>query len=404
MIPTRPLEDTLRYKADRMLRQAVRGGSLVDMASPPTITLSAGNVATTLSGTTQQILTPSTTFTDGVLRSAVGVSSVGWSYFTNAAQDLYFPAAVEGASGARRGSMIAYVFATDAPAIELLVLASASNSNEYRLWINDKPVTAAVQTITADSTFRRLKIDNGSTPIGKITFETGFYVSFCGVAVGANYSVWPVRTDGPRLMVVGDSVTVGTGAPKLGGGFAHQVGQRLGIADTWVNGESGIGYRKTGQQSGKTPLQKLGADVAAYAPDWVVVALGINDADQVAADVQADATAYLAALLEALPFAGVTVMGPWTGPALVTPDPIFAAIAAAVAAQGEAVGSGRIRYIDTKAGNWQWGTGRTGATSGTGNSNIYISSDGIHPTQAGHDYLAMRTAQAVTRHLIDVTA
>lgn len=402
MLATRLIRDSLHDKASRMLRLAQQGGRLADMASPPAITLSAGNVATTLTGTVQQILTPTPLLADGAIRSAIGIQRVGWSHFTNTVQDLYYPAAVEGASGAKRGGMIAYVFATDAPAIELLVLGAATNSNEYRLWINDKPVTAAVQTITADSTFRRLKIDNGSAPIGKIMFETGFYISLCGVTLGANYAIWPVATDSPRLMVIGDSYTVGTGATKLGGGFAHQLGQRLGIADTWVNGESGMGFRKVGQQSGKTPIQKLAGDVVAYAPDWVVVSLGINDFDATAANVQADASTYLAALLAALPNAGVTVIGPWTAPAMVVPEPIFNAVSAAVAAQTAALASRRLRYVDTRSEIWQWGTGRTTATSGTGNSNVYISSDGIHPTQAGHDYLGMRAAQAVQRHLLAV--
>lgn len=404
MIVTRHIKDSLRYKADRILRLAQQGGKLTDMSAPPTITLSAGNVATTLTGSVQQILTPNSVFTEGVIKSAPGVQRVGWSHFTNGAQDLYYPAAVEGTSGARRGGMIGYVFATDAPVIELLVLGGSSNSNEYRLWLNDKPVTAAVQTITADSTFRRLKIDNGSVPIGKITFETGFYISLCGVALGVNYSVWPARTEGPRLMIVGDSIALGTGATKLGGGFAYQVGQRLGVADTWVNAESGLGYRKTGQQSAKSALQKLSGDVATYLPDWVVVALGINDYDLSAAQVEADATAYLAALLAALPNAGVTVIGPWTAPASLVPDPIHAAVASAVAAQSQALADKRLHYADTKAGQWQWGTGKVTATSGTGNSNLYVSADGIHPTQAGHDYLGLRVAHAVVRHLVDVTA
>lgn len=404
MIPTRLLTNSLRYKADALLRHAPAGNGLADMASPPTITLTAGNAATTLSGTTQQILTPNTIFTDGAIKGAVGINHVGWSYFTSGAQDLYYPASVEGASGTKRGGLLGYTFATDAPVIELLVLATASNSNEYRLWLNDKPVTAALQTITADSTFRRLKIDNGTAPIGKIMLETGFYVSFCGVTVGANYSIWPVRTDCPRLLVVGDSYSVGTGATRLGSGFAYQLGQRLGIADCWVVAESGLGYRKPGQQSGKTALQKLSGDVAAYAPDWVVVALGINDFDATASLVQADASAYLAALLSALPNAGVTVLGPWTAPSMVVPAPIFAAVAAAVAAQTAAVANKRLRYIDTNADGWQMGTGKTTAVSGTGNSNLYIGADGIHPTQAGHDYLGMRAAHAVTRHLLEALA
>ncbi|MBI4046241.1 MAG: hypothetical protein HY371_05425 [Devosia nanyangense] len=71
MIPTRFIENSLRYKADRMLRLAQQGGKPVDMVSPPTVTLGAGNSATTLSGSVQQILTPSPIFTQGAIKSAI---------------------------------------------------------------------------------------------------------------------------------------------------------------------------------------------------------------------------------------------------------------------------------------------------------------------------------------------
>jgi hypothetical protein len=37
--------------------------------------------------------------------------------------------------------------------------------------------------------------------------------------------------------------------------------------------------------------------------------------------------------------------------------------------------------------------GKIGATTGTGNSDIYSNSDGIHPPQVGHDYYAGRIAE-----------
>lgn len=42
---------------------------------------------------------------------------------------------------------------------------------------------------------------------------------------------------------------------------------------------------------------------------------------------------------------------------------------------------------------WQTGSGRVGATTGTGNGDRYVSPDGTHPSAAGVDYLCMRLAQ-----------
>ena len=89
---------------------------------------------------------------------------------------------------------------------------------------------------------------------------------------------------------------------------------------------------------------------------------------------------------------------------MVVPAAVSTAIANAAAAQADAVASRRLRYFDTRADGWQLGTGRTTSVSGTGNSNIYIGSDGVHPVQAGHDYLGMRAAHAVTEHLLAATA
>jgi lysophospholipase L1-like esterase len=49
------------------------------------------------------------------------------------------------------------------------------------------------------------------------------------------------------------------------------------------------------------------------------------------------------------------------------------------------------------AGNiaWQTGTGKVGATTGNGNGDLYVSSDGVHPNAVGVDYLADRLAASI---------
>lgn len=61
------------------------------------------------------------------------------------------------------------------------------------------------------------------------------------------------------------------------------------------------------------------------------------------------------------------------------------ALAALAAARG-------LRYISPIAEGWITGNGKVGATTGNGNADIYISSDGTHPSNAGHEYLAWRLA------------
>ena len=54
----------------------------------------------------------------------------------------------------------------------------------------------------------------------------------------------------------------------------------------------------------------------------------------------------------------------------------------------------------TQVGNCLWtGTGKVGATTGTGNCDLYVSSDGVHPTDAGHAAIGSALAHAITHQL-----
>lgn len=54
----------------------------------------------------------------------------------------------------------------------------------------------------------------------------------------------------------------------------------------------------------------------------------------------------------------------------------------------------------TQVGNSLWtGTGRVGATTGTGNCDLYVSSDGTHPSDAGHAAIGSALAHAITHQL-----
>jgi len=58
-----------------------------------------------------------------------------------------------------------------------------------------------------------------------------------------------------------------------------------------------------------------------------------------------------------------------------------------------AQGSGNVM---TQVGDCPWsGTGRVGATAGDGNSDVVVSNDHVHPSQAGHDLIAQIIAEGV---------
>jgi lysophospholipase L1-like esterase len=55
--------------------------------------------------------------------------------------------------------------------------------------------------------------------------------------------------------------------------------------------------------------------------------------------------------------------------------------------------------VTNAAGPWFTGTGSTAGAAGNGNCDVYISSDAIHPNDAGHAFLAGRLADDIRRIL-----
>ncbi len=70
------------------------------------------------------------------------------------------------------------------------------------------------------------------------------------------------------------------------------------------------------------------------------------------------------------------------------------AVAAAVTAFDDAWT--RFISISTRpGGNLITGTGRSGTTSGSGNSDLYTGTDQVHPTPAGHAFIGRFVADAI---------
>ena len=120
----------------------------------------------------------------------------------------------------------------------------------------------------------------------------------------------------------------------------------------------------------------------------MLVAGGTNDHAYAPTDVQAAAAALYQRIADGLPAATVYVMGPWCakGPApaqwVATRDALVSALS----------GFPSFRFIDNIAEQWITGTGNVAVPKGNGNADLYISADGTHPTQAGHDYVGQRLA------------
>jgi lysophospholipase L1-like esterase len=180
--------------------------------------------------------------------------------------------------------------------------------------------------------------------------------------------------DGPTLAFLGDSLTVGVGAPPERG-YAWQTAERLGWPIALVEGVSGSGFLAPGL--GDPMPDRVPAIVAAQ-PDVVVVAGGTNDVfwGFPPADVGRAATDLLAELRAGLPDAAVVVLGPLptSFDAVDAPDPTREAVRAAAEAAG-------VDYLDAGA---LVRAAVTDAVQWDG----YISEDGLHPNELGYGVLA----------------
>ncbi|MEU8839934.1 SGNH/GDSL hydrolase family protein [Streptomyces roseus] len=294
-------------------------------------------------------------------------------------------------------------FGTDAQIFQLRF--NYQTAGMYRLNIDGRKVAdlmTAVGGTTAGST-HLMTIDLGSAIPRVIRFD--FYtVPFGGVFLPPGATMWSTVSRTDRSMVFGDSLSDGS-AINTGGGagtWFHRAARLLGSNDCWDEARGGTGYVTAGAYA--TLANRVAADVIAWLPDRLFIWAGYNDngTDQTALGIAA-ASLY-ATIRAGLPNTQVYVIGCWSpsgSPAasLTNTDATLRTAAAAagypfISPISGSIYNGAGTLVATHGG-WITGTGRVGATTGTGNADIYIGTDGVHPTDAGHVYLARRITAAV---------
>jgi lysophospholipase L1-like esterase len=287
-------------------------------------------------------------------------------------------------------------FMTDAPSLELLVIVSTSLS-DWQIYVDGQPIFPTFQPANGASTTTVIRLDFGSRKDRLVELEGGVF--FTGVNTAPYDQVWkPAPQTGPRVGFLGDSVTLGSGATTALQGFAYTLTRLLGWELVNMNAQGGTGYVASGSFS-NFPARV--PQIVADTPDVVLVIGGHNDVASDPTTVVAPAViATFQALRKSLPRAKLVYVGPWGSPRLglgATYTAQYNAVVAAFAANPGLADA----IVDTVQGGLWWftGTGYQGATTGDGNSDYYIYSDGVHFTQAGHDYAARKLAAFIFRYL-----
>jgi lysophospholipase L1-like esterase len=296
-------------------------------------------------------------------------------------------------------------FYSAAPDLEIYFLASGSPSSGIaRLRVDGQYVTSGA-TIGPSLTggtgyYQRFTWGDGSETNRKIRLyeiEAVGSFRFGGVKTTNIHTIWPAPVpDRLRGIVLGDSFVEGTGSVStdLQPNLAAQIALLLGQADCWPSGVGGTGFVANTSGTRNTFIQRVQPDVVAYAPDFIVELGGLNDNATPQATVQAAVEAWLSVVVTALPNVLIFMSGPMAPVGL--PQAALTATRDAKKAAAAKYPKNAI-FIDnlTTDDPWVSGVGHVGATTGSGNADWVTGSDGTHPTQEGHSFIASRVVAAI---------
>ena len=346
----------------------------VFMDTPPAVTLSAANAASTIA---------SPLSIPAVVDGAPSARFAYWSGEVDLA-GASFPAdaglkntALHVPNG---NTYPLYEFFHFGRYVDLQILGQGAPAQVY---INDEATVADVADIQppADGNFYRIVIDFGSIGFRKIGFRTGNW--FFGATVSITDTLTATSKAGVgRMVAIGDSFTEGTGAEVEYLGFPGLLRIPLGL-DIWISGSGGTGYLNEGPFGRVNFRGRIEEDCLQYNPDYVMIAGGINDGSYPVADIVAEAELLYDQILAALPGVTLIVISPfWPhGP----PPSNITDLAAALKDPVESRGG---IYIDFIAPPLVTGTGNAGAPTGDGNADYITSADNTHPTPLGHEVYA----------------
>lgn len=331
-----------------------------------------------------------------------GIPQVNGSYYGAKATTVSSGGNMTGGLGNQ--GVVRFAFQTDADDLNICV---RNTSTLFRIMVDGQYLSES-GSVYANSSggIGYIRMEFADSRSRRVDFE---YQQNGGIEnVGTTPAVWtkPEHTVSAvdvskqiRIAIVGDSYSASTGATLAADGWGYLMGRVLAGVDADVRAIAlgGTGY----QNAGTTGLNTMGsatriADLLAHDPDLVIFAGGVNDS---VSGEQAAALAAFQAARTALPTVPIIALGSFLNVAatLSTLLSVEAAIKAAVLQAADS----NLYFVPvlSDVDPWLFGSGKVGATNGTGNSDWAIGTDGVHPPNAGHKWIAHRAARAVRQLL-----
>jgi lysophospholipase L1-like esterase len=478
---------TNRKASLQMLRTAnpaIKSKPRAVMATPPTVLMSAANTNSLAAGrfwpaiTAQNGVGANTSvygpFTySGAAAIVQQTTYAGVVFFTN----VSFGGVTNHGGGAngKKFNQATISFMYYGTQFNIGMVGNGSQAT-FCVKVDDEYVSLTPVNVPTAGNFYYYNVTFAAAAWRRIDIVANQFLLFTGVYTGLTDSVQRCDLRGPRVVMVGDSLTEGSGALNGGGSsLAQRAMEALGWDNFIQSGVGGTGLLQT-LGSSTNYRGRFSADVLPYLPDVVVVQGSTNDSSGGFTPTQMgdEVTQIVQTLKLALPnvivvvTSQVAVNGPtgttnisWLHKAAMkaaciaagghwidllelplpvghtptvhtlTNSPIVGALTFTVSgATPPAVGgtfafpdgtrvlvksvsgtaapytvtieAGGLQtaqttgFVMTQVGDCPWsGTGRVGATTGDGNSDVLVQNDHVHPTQAGHDMAGQIIAEGL---------
>lgn len=306
-------------------------------------------------------------------------------------------------------------FATDSDKVEIRL--GSCTTCQFRIQVDGHYVTKAGTSGINYVAYVELDFAGVRQP-RTIKVEASDVESLRGVAVRPTSNIWRPAEDPERIVVLatGDSYSEGQGASSPGlFGWPQVLGRLMGWSDVRQVAVGGTGYLNPATALNRSKISAqisrwftVNNDLSPQDVDVVLIAAGYNDYPSISGvtytptQIADEALSDWRLIRARMPQAMVVVMGPHAG--VRGPDTRTIDIENALYARFRQWHDSNSLFIplngtDAGSSSWVFGTGRVGATNGSGNSDMLISADGVHPSDAGHLIYARRAAAAIRAEL-----
>lgn len=263
------------------------------------------------------------------------------------------------------------------------------NKQKYLVWVDGKLAQASSEFLSATSGTIDITLTFSTARPRVITFLSTWGVH--KITPATNSTVWKVdRSKGKKLALFGDSW--GDISGEFLSGWGYRLALQLGYSDIVPSFQGGTGYYATGTagQGRRSFIGRFADEVGAYGFDDVIVNGSINDLPSALPGVaRADVIAQMSAFYDVAAATGKRIFVFGTQYVDSTLDATYAAqdleIQQALDGRGEFFSST----------GWLTGTGKVGATTGSGNRDLYRDATGNHCTEAGYRYWSHRQLGAM---------